>query len=96
MRRSHTQSIGEVLREYVEAMKMRRRLKESRISKYWTELVGEYAASLTRRIFIKDRVLFVYLDSSILRNDLMMMREKLLNGLNEKAGEEIVTKIVLK
>ena len=96
MRRNNTQPLGDVLREYVEAMKMRRRLKESRIKKYWVELVGDYAASLTHRIVIRESVLYVYVESSILRNDLMMMRQKLMDRLNEMAGEEIVTKIVLK
>lgn len=96
MRRYHTQTLGEVLREYVEVMKMKRPLIESRITKYWAEIVGDYAASLTRKLVIRNGILYVYLDSSVLRNDLLMMREKLIKNLNEKAGEEIVSKIVLK
>jgi predicted nucleic acid-binding Zn ribbon protein len=95
MRRNQTQSIGEVLREYIEAMSMRRKLKESRLEKQWEELLGKNAASLTRKLVMKDGVLYVYLNSSVLRNELLMMRETLIRRLNEMAGEELIHKIVL-
>ncbi|MBN1950654.1 MAG: DUF721 domain-containing protein [Bacteroidales bacterium] len=96
MRRKNTQSLGEVLNEYIEAMHLRRKLKESRIEKDWKELLGNNAASLTRKVYIKNGVLYAYLDSSVLRNELLMMRETLIRRINEKAGEELVTRIVLK
>ncbi len=96
MQRKNSQSIGEVLREYIDSMQMRRKLKESRIEKQWEEMLGKNAASLTRRIYIKNGVLYVYLNSSVLRNEILMMRETLISRINENAGEEIVTKIILK
>jgi predicted nucleic acid-binding Zn ribbon protein len=96
MRRKNTQPIGEVLHEYIEAMSMRRRLKESRIEKIWAELLGKNATSLTRKVYLRNGVLFAQLNSSVLRNELLMMREMLIDKINEHAGEIIVTKIVLK
>lgn len=96
MRRKNTQTLGDVLNEYLDAMKLRKKLKESRIENDWREILGNNAASLTRKVYIKDGVLYAYLDSSVLRNELLMMRETLINRINEKAGEEIVKKVVLK
>lgn len=96
MRRKNTQTIGEVLNDYIGEMSMSRKLKESRIQQIWEELLGKNAASLTRKLNIKGGVLFVELNSSVLRNEILMMRETLLKGINEKAGEEIVNKIVLR
>lgn len=87
--------IGEVLREYIDSMSMGRKLKESRLEQYWEEILGKNAASLTRKIFIKKGVLYVYLNSSVLRNELLMMRETIIERMNEKAGEELVTKLIL-
>ena len=96
MQRKNTQSIKDILHEYVDSMQMRRKLKESRIEKQWEEMLGKNAASLTRKVLIKNGVLYVYLNSSVLRNEILMMRETIINRINEEAGEEIVTKIVLK
>jgi|WetSurMetagenome_2_1015567.scaffolds.fasta_scaffold226885_2 predicted nucleic acid-binding Zn ribbon protein len=96
MRRKSTQTIGEVLHEYINAMSMQRKLKESRIEKIWENLLGKNAASLTRKVYIKDGILFAHLSSSVLRNEILMMRETLIGKINESAGDEIVTKIVLR
>lgn len=96
MRRKNTQTIGEVLHEYIESMRLGRKLKESRIERQWEYLVGKNAASLTRKVYIRNKVLYVYLESSVLRNELLMMRETLIKRINEEAGEELVNKVVLK
>jgi predicted nucleic acid-binding Zn ribbon protein len=96
MRRSNTQTIAEVIHEYIDALKIRRKLKESRIEKQWEELMGKNAASLTRKIYVKEGVLYIYLNSSVLSNEILMMRETLIKRINEKAGEELITKIVLR
>jgi predicted nucleic acid-binding Zn ribbon protein len=96
MRRNNTQTIAQVLREYIDTLSIRRKLKESRLEKQWEELLGKNAASLTRKLYIKDGILYVFLNSSVLRNELLMMRETLIRRINEKAGEELVKKIVLR
>jgi predicted nucleic acid-binding Zn ribbon protein len=95
MRRKNIQTIGEVMHEYIDAMSMRRKLKESRIEKIWVDLLGKNAASLTRKVYINNGVLFAQLNSSVLRNEILMMRETLIEKINENAGEVIVTKIIL-
>jgi predicted nucleic acid-binding Zn ribbon protein len=96
MQRKNIQTIGEVLHEYVESLQIGRKLKESRIEKQWIELLGRNAASLTKKVYIKKGVLYIYLNSSVLRNEILMMRETLIARINESAGEEIVRKIVLR
>lgn len=95
MKRTNTKMIGEVLREYIDSMSMGRKLKESRLDKYWEEILGKNAASHTKKLYIRKGVLYVYLNSSVLRNELLMMRETIIRRINEKAGEELVNKIVL-
>jgi predicted nucleic acid-binding Zn ribbon protein len=96
MKRNNTQTIGELLKQYVDSMNIRGKLNESRLKEQWEEMLGKNAASLTKKLVIKNKVLYVYLDSSVLRNELLMMRETLIYRINEMAGEEIVEKIVLK
>ncbi|MBN2613226.1 MAG: DUF721 domain-containing protein [Bacteroidales bacterium] len=96
MRKSNTQKIGTVLKEYLEHMMIDRKLMEVGIVRSWEELMGKAVASRTRNIYIKDKTLFVQLSSSVLRSELMMMRQAIIDKLNEKAGEKIVEKIVLR
>lgn len=77
-------------------MRIGRKLKESRIDQQWEELLGKNAASLTRKLVIRNKVLYVYVNSPTLRNELLMMREKIIERINENAREELINKIVLK
>ena len=96
MRRNNTQSLSEVIREFVKGSGIERKLKETDVVQSWEELLGKTVAGYTRNISIKNKVLFVEITSSIVKNELFMMREEIRNKLNERAGEELVTTIVFK
>ena len=77
-------------------MKIDNKLKEVEILKNWEEIVGKAISRRATRVYIKDGVMFIKLSSSVVRNELLMIRETLRQRLNEEAGEEIVKEIVLK
>ena len=96
MRKSNTRKIGTVLKEYLEHMMIDRKIKEVGIVRSWEELMGKAVAERTKNIYIKDKTLFVQLQSSVLRSELMMMRQSIIDKMNEKAGEKIIDKIVVR
>ncbi len=96
MRRSITQSIADVLRDYVRENNIGKKLKEVDIVQSWEELLGKTIAHYTRSIVLRNRILFVEISSSVVKNELFMMREEIKRKLNEKAGEELVDKIIFK
>ena len=96
MRRSKTQSLAEVIGDYISEMNIERKLKEVDLVESWEKVVGKGIASKTTSIYLKKGVLHIHLKSSIVRNELMMIRENLRSRLNERAGEELVKEIVLR
>lgn len=96
MRKSDTQKLGEVIREYLKQMMIDNKLKEISTVRSWEELMGKPVAERTRNIYVKNKVLFIELKSSVLRNELIMMRQNIIDRINEKAGERIIEKIVIR
>ncbi len=96
MRRSKTHSIGEVIRSYLEDTGLDHKLKEVNLIESWEEIVGKMISNRTEKIEIKNGKMIIYLKSSVVKNELMMLRESLKEALNNKAGEEIIYEIVLK
>lgn len=96
MRRSNVQNISDVVSELLKELHIDHKLKEIRLINSWEEILGKNVARATTNIFIKNRVLFVYLKSSVVRNELMMLKTGIIKALNDKAGEIIVDEIVLK
>ncbi|KAF0237107.1 MAG: hypothetical protein FD181_2147 [Prolixibacteraceae bacterium] len=96
MRRSNTQSLSEVLRDFVKGTSIEKKLKEADVVQSWEELLGKTIAHYTKSVSIKNKILFVEITSSVVKNELFMMRGEICRKLNEKAGEELVEKIIFK
>lgn len=96
MRRSKTISIGEAITDYIKEMNLGGKLNEVGVINSWEGIVGKAISSRTSKIYIKDNVLYVHLNSSVVRNELLMLRETLKEKLNEKAGSEVIKDIVLR
>ena len=95
MRRTNTVTIAQVIKEVIDEYKIVDKLRESRIIAAWPQVLGPLAKP-TDQLYVKNKTLFATLSSSVIRNELSMMRSILVRGLNEKAGEEVITDIVLK
>jgi flagellar motor protein MotB len=96
MRRSNVQNISDIVSELLKELHIDGKLKEIRLINSWEEILGKSVANATIKIFIKNRTLFVYLKSSVVRNELMMLKTGIIKALNDKAGEVLINEIILK
>jgi len=95
MRRNKTITPGEALGELIKEYRLEKGLKDAAVLNIWEEIAGKVITARTKRIYLKDGVLHIYLTSSVLRNELMMLRDSLKSRINSRAGEEVVREIVL-
>jgi hypothetical protein len=96
MRRSNVQDMNEIVNLLLKELNIDQKLKEVRLINSWNEVLGNTVARSTDKIFIKNRVLFVYLRSSVVRSELMMLKTGIIKSLNDKVGEKIIDEIVLR
>lgn len=96
MRRSKTISLAEALKDYIREMNLEGKLNEVEIINSWEEIVGKAISSRTSKIYIKDHVLYVHLNSSVVRNELLMLRQALMEKINGRIGEMVIKDIVLR
>jgi predicted nucleic acid-binding Zn ribbon protein len=96
MRKSNTQTIANVIKDFLKDAQIEGKLKEVQVVNSWEELVGKVIARRTNRIYIKNGKLYLHMNSSIVKNELLMHREGIIERINTNAGEEIIKEIVLK
>ncbi len=96
MKRKEIKRIDSLLDQFVRANKLEKGLAEYRLIKSWNELLGIMVAKKTKSLYIRDRKLFVTLHSSVVRNELEMMKDDLIPRLNEAAGMKIIDDVVLR
>jgi predicted nucleic acid-binding Zn ribbon protein len=85
-----------VIREYLKEMHIDQKLKEVGIVSQWEKLMGKTVAVRTSQIYIRNHILYIHITSSVLKNELLMMRQAIIEKINEEAGEKIVEQIVIK
>jgi predicted nucleic acid-binding Zn ribbon protein len=96
MRRSNTQNLGQLLKDFVREQRIDGKMKELEVVEYCQEMLGQTMGRYLRQISVREGVLYLDLESSVVRSELMMLREELRTRLNEKAGEEVIRKVVLR
>lgn len=97
MRKKNTESIGEVLKQFFEENKfIKQKLAESRAVTGWGKLLGKSIASYTTNIYLRNGILYVHLNSSVLRSELLMAKERLIIKLNEHAGMHVINEIIFR
>lgn len=87
--------VGELIREFCEFHKGAGYLDEIKLISAWPQVVGSFVASHTIDISIKNRILFVRVDSDALRSELSYSKSLLVNKLNELTGNMVIDEIVL-
>jgi len=96
MRRKETLSLGQVLKELLKENNLDAKINETKLLNAVEEVLGAHLSSYITGKNIYNKTLFIHVKSSIVRNEMMMVRQNMINLLNEKVGETVITNIVVK
>ncbi len=88
------QTVGQAIRDMMNAYRLTPKYDEAQIVAAWERLVGKPIARRTRRLSIKNNVLFVEFDSPTMRRDFSLHKEDVLNLFKKEFGGGVVTEIV--
>jgi hypothetical protein len=95
MKRVNTQPIGNILDDFFEQNPaLADKLAETRLMDSWNTVFGASVSRFTENLYIKKRVLYVKLTSSILKSELLLCREQMINQLNRQAKRSVIDNII--
>jgi len=96
MPRSNDQTLGDAIREFLHSYHLEDKLNETRVIQAWGKIVGPMVEKHTHGLYIRNRMLFVKVDSAALRQELLFSRSKLVSALNAEVKSDVIEDIVLK
>ena len=96
MKKQEAQSIGEIISQLLKDQNLDVKLNETKLIKSWNSLLGDSVARYTTKLYIHNRILYVQLSSAVLRNELSMCRNMLIQRLNKYISTEVITDIIFK
>ena len=96
MANSNDKPLKNVINAVLETHGLKDKMFESKLTEHWTEIVGPMIAKHTSRFYVRDKVLFIKLDSAPLKQELMYSDKKFLKLINEGLGENFLTDILFR
>ena len=94
MRKKNTELLSDVIRQVLGELHLDKPLNEKRLIDAWPKVLGNNIVQYTSELSIRNRILYVKLNSSVLRHDLFLSREEIKNSLNKLVGVEVIVDIV--
>lgn len=95
VRKSEMAPLGQVINEMIDAYHLNKKFDHTQVVNLWPKLMGKTIADRTKGVFMKDQKLFVTVESSALKQELHMSKERILQLFREKLGKEVVKEIIL-
>ena len=96
MERKEIKRIDSLLQQFLKSNKLEKRLCRIQAYQIMERFIGCYVAKKTKDLKIYNRTLFVTLHSSVVRNELEMIKDTLIPRLNEAAGMSVIDEIVFR
>jgi predicted nucleic acid-binding Zn ribbon protein len=93
-RKDDFQSVGQAIRDMFNTYRLSNKYDEANILDSWERLVGKPIASRTKKVFIKNKVLFVEFDSPSMRHDFSLHKAEVLNIFRKEFGDGVINEII--
>jgi predicted nucleic acid-binding Zn ribbon protein len=90
LRDSDEKPLGQIVGKIMKAYGLEKRMKEMDILKGWPEMMGIAVANRTTNLRINNRILYISMDSAVMREELLNGKQIILQRVNDFAGQKVI------
>lgn len=95
MKKHNEQLLKDLLNQFRKDYKYEQQLSELQIKDVWADEMGKTINKYTSRLYFRNGILYVKLDSAVLRHELYTNRDMIVARLNKALGKEMVRELSL-
>ena len=96
MKRTQAKTIGQIVDDFLKQEQLDTQLDEYRACALWPEIMGQGVNRYTTRRHVNCGIMTVHIASAPLRNELTMMRSRIVEEINRVLGREVIKDIIFK
>lgn len=85
--------LGQIVSKIIKAYGLEKRMKEMDVLNGWPEMMGVAVSNRTTNLKINNRILYITMDSAVMREELLNGKQIILQRVNDFAGEQIIDDI---
>jgi hypothetical protein len=86
--------LKDAIEQMLQAYKLKTSFNETYLSAHWEKIMGAAIASRTSKVYVKDRVLFLQLESAPLRDELVRAKHKIIELINREMKTSVIDDVV--
>jgi len=94
-KKQEIQHIGNAIQELLKSYQIKNKFDEANLVTSWERLVGKPVAKRTKKVFLRNRVLFVELDSPAMKHDLNIHKAQILEVFQKEFGKDTLGEIII-
>jgi predicted nucleic acid-binding Zn ribbon protein len=92
---NEVQHIGQAIQQLLKDFHIKSKFDEANLVASWERLVGKPIARRTRKVFVRNKVVFVELDSPAMKHDLNLHKVQILEIFRKEFGKDAVGDLVI-
>jgi len=96
VKKANDYTLREAIQEFLNAYRLDDKLLEKKVVESWGKVMGKMVSNHTTDLYIRNKKLYVKVDSAALRSELSYAREKICNALNKEVKGEVITEVVIR
>ncbi len=95
MRKSNEITLKEAIEKLMEQYHIDDRFRFEFVKNKWESIVGKGIAQRTEKLSLRGKTLYLVVQSSVIKQELLMMKSQLIQRVNEEAGKEICKDLII-
>lgn len=93
-RKPGVQPLKEAIDLMIEKYRLRTKYDQSYVVAHWTKIMGTTIGSRTKNIYIKNRTLFLQIESAPLRSELLRAKSKIIELINREMNSDLIDEVM--
>lgn len=95
-RKAEPEKLGDAIHEMLKSFHIEDKFNETNLINSWEKIMGSPIAKRTSKVYIKDKKLYVHINSAPLKQELNMSRERILVLIAKELGSSIVNEVIIR
>lgn len=95
-RKGNSANMKTLIDKLIRSYGLESKMQELDVMSEWENIVGKMIARHTKDIQIRNKILYITLDSAPLKHELLMSKTRIIELVNEKSGKLLVDDVFIK
>ena len=95
-RKGNSANMKTLIDKLIRSYGLESKMQELDVMSEWENIVGKMIARHTKDIQIRNKILYITLDSAPLKHELLMNKTRIIELVNEKSGKQLVEDVFIK